>query len=131
MQNCATEILFHIMLNHHFKGGFISYTFLFGWVFKCVFKWLFWVDWIHRHCWHLTPVCFCQMYPQNVFTRGCIMTLVAFVWLFASVGCQMFPQTACTRAGIVNLVHYCTILLCCLDAETQMQITVGLLIKSH
>ena len=34
--NCATDILFHIVLNHHFKGGtdtfigFISFTFLFG-----------------------------------------------------------------------------------------------------
>ena len=35
-------------------------------------------------------------------TRGCIVTLVAFVWLFSTVCFQMFPQIACTRGCIVT-----------------------------
>ena len=46
------------------------------------------------------------MSPQIAFIRGCIVTLVAFVWLFSTVYFQMFPQIACPRRGIVSLVAF-------------------------
>ena len=38
--------------------------------------------------------------------RGCILTLVAFVWLFSSVHFQMFSQIACPRKDIFTLVAF-------------------------
>ena len=38
--------------------------------------------------------------------RGCITTLVAFVWLFSTVLFHMCPQTVCTRACIFALVAF-------------------------
>ena len=45
-----------------------------------------------------------QMSPQMGCPRGCIITLVAFVWLFSTVHFQMCPQIVCPRRGIVTLV---------------------------
>ena len=53
--------------------------------------------------WLLSTVCF-QMSPQMSCLRGCIVTLVAFVWLFSTVCFQMSPQMACPRGGIFTLV---------------------------
>ena len=38
-----------------------------------------------------------QMCPQITCLRGCIVTLVAFVWLFSTVRFQMSLQIACLR----------------------------------
>ena len=47
-----------------------------------------------------------QVPPQIAFLRGCIATLVAFVWLFSTVGIQMCPQIACLIAYIIALVAF-------------------------
>ena len=47
-----------------------------------------------------------QMCPQSVFTRECILALVAFVWFFSTVRFQMCPQNVCPRGAIVALVHF-------------------------
>ena len=46
------------------------------------------------------------MSSQIIYTRGCIVTLVAFVWLFSTVCFHMFPQTICPRGCIVTLVAF-------------------------
>ena len=46
------------------------------------------------------------MCSQIACPRGCIITLVAFVWLFSTVGSQMCPQSACMRWCIVALVAF-------------------------
>ena len=38
--------------------------------------------------------------------RGCIITLVAFVWLFSCVCFQMGPQMACLGGGKFTLVAF-------------------------
>ena len=50
-------------------------------------------------------MCF-QMSPQIAFLNGCIVTLVAFVWLFSTVSHQMSPQIAFHRRGIIALVAF-------------------------
>ena len=52
-----------------------------------------------------TAVCF-QMSPQIACIRGCIVTLVAFVWLFSTVRHQMFLQIGCLRGCIITLVAF-------------------------
>ena len=47
-----------------------------------------------------------QMFPQNVRTRKCIATLVAFVRLFSTMCFQMFPKIACPRGCIIALVAF-------------------------
>ena len=37
-----------------------------------------------------------QMCPEMACLRGCILALVAFVWLFTTVCFQMVPQNVCT-----------------------------------
>ena len=44
-----------------------------------------------------------QMSPQISCLRGCIITLIAFVWLFSTVIFQMGHQTPCMNEGIVTL----------------------------
>ena len=81
-----------------------------------------------------------QMYPQNVYTRSCIITLIAFVWFFSTVclqmspymwGCkvtlvatiwllssgrfQMCPQIACQRIGI----YICPFPACVLNVYSK------------
>ena len=46
------------------------------------------------------------MSPKIACPRGCIVTLVAFVWLFSSVHFQMCPQTACIKGCIVALIAF-------------------------
>ena len=46
------------------------------------------------------------MSPQTVCPRGCIITLVAFVWLFSTVFIKMVPQSACPNGCIVTLVAF-------------------------
>ena len=46
------------------------------------------------------------MCPQIACMRGCKITLVAFVRLFATVGFQMLSQIACIRGYIVTLVAF-------------------------
>ena len=46
------------------------------------------------------------MCPQTVCPRGCIITLVAFVWLFSAVRFQMCPQSACLRECRITLVAF-------------------------
>ena len=47
-----------------------------------------------------------QMFPQNVRTRKCIATLVAFVRLFSTMHFQMFPKIACPEGCIIALVAF-------------------------
>ena len=91
----------------------------------CIFKWPARED-AKSHWLHLFfSTVRVQMRPQNVYTRSCIITLIAFVWLISTVcsqmsphmwGCkvtmvatiwllssvrfQMCPQIACQRIGI-------------------------------
>ena len=60
-------------------------------------------DHISCICLIVSTVCF-QMSPQMACPRECIVTLVAFVWLFSSVCCQMCPQITCLSWGKVTLV---------------------------
>ena len=59
--NCATDILFHIVLNHHFKGGtdtfigFISFTFLFGVFSNLSSNGL--SEWMHKHIYCISLAC--------------------------------------------------------------------------
>ena len=46
------------------------------------------------------------MLPQIACPRWCIVTLVAFVWLFPTVHFQMPPQSACIRRWIFTLVTF-------------------------
>ena len=46
------------------------------------------------------------MCPQGAWIRACIITLVAFVWLFSTVCFQMCHQSACIRGCIVTLVAF-------------------------
>ena len=39
-------------------------------------------------------------------SNGCIATLVAFIWLFSTVGFQMSPQSTWVSAGIFTLVAF-------------------------
>ena len=58
-----------------------------------------------------------QMIPQIVCTRGCIVALVAFVWLFPTVYFHMNLQMAFVRGRIIALftfVHFCDIFSLCL-----------------
>ena len=43
---------------------------------------------------------------SHTFLGGCIVTLVAFVWLFSTVCNWMSPKFACLRGGIVALVAF-------------------------
>ena len=47
-----------------------------------------------------------QMCPQIAWIRAGKVTLAAFVWLFSTVRYQMCPQIACQRRGIVTLVAF-------------------------
>ena len=47
-----------------------------------------------------------QMYPQNMCMGSCKVTLVAFVWLFSAVCFQMSPQSTCIWWCIVTLVAF-------------------------
>ena len=46
------------------------------------------------------------MSPQMAWLSWCIVTLVAFVWLFSTVRFQMSLQIICLRRGIVTLVAF-------------------------
>ena len=46
------------------------------------------------------------MSPQHVFTRRCIVALLAFVWVFSTVLFQMYPQLVCPRRCKVTLVTF-------------------------
>ena len=46
------------------------------------------------------------MCPQVACPRGCIVTLVAFVWFFSNVRLQMSHQTESTRKFIATLVAF-------------------------
>ena len=52
-----------------------------------------------------------QMFPQNVRTRKCIATLVAFVRLFSTMHFQMFPKIACPEGCIIALAAFFFIFL--------------------
>ena len=45
-----------------------------------------------------------QMSFQIACPKGCIVTLVAFVWLFTTVYFQMSPQIACLRGSKLALI---------------------------
>ena len=47
-----------------------------------------------------------QMSPQMACLRECRVTLLAFVWLFPTVYFQMCPQIACPRGCKVTLVAF-------------------------
>ena len=49
--------------------------------------------WVHLFSFVL---CAFQMCPEMACLRGCILALVAFVWLFTTVCFQMVPQNVCT-----------------------------------
>ena len=46
------------------------------------------------------------MSPQITCISGCIVALVAFVWLFSAVRFQMRPQTGCTRRCKITLAAF-------------------------
>ena len=47
-----------------------------------------------------------QMCSQTEYMRGCIVTLVAFIWPFSTVSFQMCPQISCMRRDKVALVAF-------------------------
>ena len=47
-----------------------------------------------------------QMCPQCAWIRACIVALVAFVWLFSDMDFQMSLQVACIRGCIITLVAF-------------------------
>ena len=60
-----------------------------------------------------------QMFPQITCPKGCIITLVTFIWLFSTdndtdnVCFQMFPQIVYPRGCIVTYVAFvCRIFVC-------------------
>ena len=44
-----------------------------------------------------------HMWPQSTWIRACIVTLVAFIWLFSTMYFQMSPQITCPREFISTL----------------------------
>ena len=73
----------------------------------CIFKWPARED-AKSHWLHLFfSTVRVQMRPQNVYTRSCIITLIAFVWLISTVCSQMSPHMwGCTGC------NYLTSLFC-------------------
>ena len=59
----------------------------------------------HTGCFSLYALCF-QVCPQMFCSRGCIFTLIAFVWLFSTVCFHMCPQIMCISSGIITLVAF-------------------------
>ena len=55
--------------------------------------------------WLFSTVCF-QMFPQRTWIRACKVTLVTFVWLLSTVLFQMWPQIACMNGCKVTLVAF-------------------------
>ena len=55
--------------------------------------------------WFFSTVCF-QMRPQSEGTKRCIVTLVAFVWLLSTVSLHMFPQWTWIRGCIITLFAF-------------------------
>ena len=53
------------------------------------------------------------MCPQVGCMRGCIVTLVAFIWPFSTVSFQMCPQNTCIRGCKHTLVAICLTFLHC------------------
>ena len=60
------------------------------------------LNWLHLY-WLFPTVRF-QMSPQSACTKGCIVTLVAFMWCFSTVCFQMCPQIFCVWSFRVTLV---------------------------
>ena len=52
------------------------------------------------------PIVYFHMSPQTVCPRRCIITQVAFVWLFSTVHFQMCPQMARIRRCIITQVAF-------------------------
>ena len=46
------------------------------------------------------------MSPQIACLSRCIVTLVAFIWLFSTVRFQMYPQNMCMGSCKVTLVAF-------------------------
>ena len=46
------------------------------------------------------------MCPQSADVHSCIVTLVALVWLFSTVGSLMCPQIACMRGCIITQIAF-------------------------
>ena len=44
--------------------------------------------------------------PQIACLRGCIITMVAFVWLYSTMNFQVSPQIACLRGCVITLVAF-------------------------
>ena len=55
--------------------------------------------------WLFTIVCF-QMVPQNVCTWRFLITPIAFVWPFSAVDFQMSPQIACLSGSKITLAAF-------------------------
>ena len=74
-------------------------------IWKCILKWLTWE--VAQSHWsdllRFFSVGF-QMSPQMASSRGCIVTLIAFIWLVSTVGFHMFPQIGWIMACKVTLV---------------------------
>ena len=72
-------------------------------VFKCVLKLPAWKDakWHRLHLLDFSPMC-----SQSACIRRCIVTQVAFVWLFSSVCFHVSLQTACVRCCIITKVAF-------------------------
>ena len=90
-----------------------------------------WLTW-------LQGVFFLQMYPQNVSTRGCIITLVAFVRLFSPVWVFkcFLKLLAWEQSHLVHLMYCNTVLYFSVAWMLKPKCNnrdhlVGLLTKSH
>ena len=74
-------------------------------------------------------MCFFHVCPQITCQRWCIVTLVAFVWLFPTVHFQMSPQMACMRGCIITLVALVRLFsTVCFHMSPQMAFVGGLII---
>ena len=74
--------------------------------------------------------CVFQMSPQIACMSGCIITQVAFVWLFSTMRFQMCPQIACLIGCIITQVAFVGLFsTVCFQMSPQTACLIGC--KSH
>ena len=121
----VSSILWHRKLHSYI--GCIWLTFLHGASSNvssnCLHEWLYNSHWLILVRFFST-VCF-QVFPQIACQRGCIFTLVAFDWLFSTLGFQMCLQIACpttTKVIIYKiLIHHLQGLLSLVYCQFQTE----------
>ena len=69
---------------------------------------LFWVVHVQVHCLQTFNILdvFFLVFRQIAYPKGCIVTLIAFVWLFPTVHFQMLPQIAYLKRCKITLVTF-------------------------